>query len=85
MGIKYCHQEVFWSYLVELVLLAELHALSPAVVALVKVSSDTSELNQLVFLQPLRQVNGVEVVIGINGRSKALRITHSITSRNPEG
>ena len=37
-------------YLVEFVLLAELHALSPAVVALVEVGGDPSELNQLVLL-----------------------------------
>ncbi|TNN66810.1 hypothetical protein EYF80_022879 [Liparis tanakae] len=58
-----------------------LHALPPAVVALVKVSGDTSELNQLVFLQPLRQANGVEVVVGVDGRPQALWMTHSITSR----
>lgn len=39
-----------FSHLVELILLAELDALSPAVVALVQVGGDASELNQLVFL-----------------------------------
>lgn len=37
-------------YLVEFVLLAELYTLSPAVVALVQVSSNTSKLNQFMFL-----------------------------------
>lgn len=37
-------------YLVEFVLLAELHALSPAVVALVKISSNTPEFDQVMFL-----------------------------------
>lgn len=57
---------VAFSYLVEFVLLAELYTLSPAVVALVQVSSNTSELNQFMFLQPLCQANGVKVVIGID-------------------
>lgn len=43
-------RRVLFAYLVEFVLLAELHTLSPAVVALVQVSSDTSELNQFMFL-----------------------------------
>lgn len=37
-------------YLVEFVLLAELDTLSPTVVALVKISSDASELDQVMFL-----------------------------------
>lgn len=41
--------------LVELVLLAQLNTLFPAVVALEKVGSDSPELNQLVPLQALRQ------------------------------
>lgn len=40
----------FNSYLVEFVLLAELYTLSPAVVALVQISSNTSKLNQFMFL-----------------------------------
>lgn len=65
---------VVFSYLVEFVLLAELYTLSPAVVALVQVSSNTSELNQFMFLQPLCQANGVKVVIGIDWCSQALWI-----------
>lgn len=37
-------------YLVEFVLLAKLHTLSPAVVALVKISSNTPELDQVMLL-----------------------------------
>lgn len=42
-------------HLIELVLLAELHTLFPAVVALEEVGSDSPELNQLVLLQALGQ------------------------------
>ena len=52
-------------YLVEFVLLAELHTLFPAVVSLEEVGSDPPELNQLVFLQALGKRDVVKVVIGI--------------------
>lgn len=51
--------------LVELVLLAQLHTLLPAVVALEEVGGDSPELNQLVLLQALGQRDVVKVVIGI--------------------
>lgn len=51
--------------LVELVLLAKLHTLFPAVVALEKVGSDSPKLNQLVLLQALRQGDVVKVVVCI--------------------
>ena len=52
-------------HLIELVLLAELHTLFPAVVALEEVGSDSPELNQLVLLQTLSQRDVVKVVVGI--------------------
>ncbi len=52
-------------HLIELVLLAELHTLFPAVVALEEVGSDSPELNQLVLLQALSQRDVVKVVVGI--------------------
>lgn len=58
--------------LVELVLLAELNALFPAVVALEQVGCDPPELNQLVFLQALGQRDVVEIVVGINGSAQRL-------------
>lgn len=61
------------SHLVQFVLLAELHALFPAVVALEEVGSDSPELNQLVLLQPLGQGDVVKVVIGIYGCPQCLR------------
>ena len=64
--------------LVELVLLAELHALPPAVGALVQVGGDAAELDQLVLLQALGQADGVKVIVGIYGRPQALR-THTHT------
>lgn len=73
---------IVFRYLVEFVLLAELHTLSPAVVALVKISSNTPELDQVVFLQSLRQANGIKVVVGVNGGSQSLQIT---TLTLPEG
>jgi len=42
-------------HLVELVLLAELHTLFPAVVALEEVGGNPPELNQVVLLQALGQ------------------------------
>lgn len=42
-------------HLIELVLLAELHTLFPAVVALEKVGCDPPKLNQLMLLQALGQ------------------------------
>lgn len=53
------------SHLIELVFLAELHALLPAVIALEEVGSDSPELDQLVLLQALGQRDVVEVVVGI--------------------
>ena len=53
----------------ELVLLAEVDRLFPTIVALVQVRADTSELNQLVFLQTLRQRDVVKVVEGVNRRT----------------
>lgn len=41
---------ILFCYLVEFVLLAELHTLSPAVVALVKISCNAPELDQVMFL-----------------------------------
>lgn len=55
-----------------MVLLAELHTLSPSVVALVQISRNAPEFNQLVLLQLLSQADIVEVVIGINRCSQAL-------------
>ena len=59
-------------YLVELVLLAELDALFPAVVALEQVSCDPPELDQIVLLQALSQRDVVEVVVGIDGSAHGL-------------
>jgi len=58
--------------LVELVLLAELHALFPAVVALEEVGGDPPELDQLVLLQPLGQGDVVKVVVGVDGGAQGL-------------
>lgn len=52
-------------HLIKLVLLAELHTLLPAVVALKEVSSDSPELNQLMLLHTLGQRDVVKVVVGI--------------------
>ncbi|KAF3847983.1 hypothetical protein F7725_021011 [Dissostichus mawsoni] len=54
-------------YLVELVLLAELDALFPAV------SCDPPELDQIVLLQALSQRDVVEVVVGIDGSTHGLK------------
>ena len=51
--------------LIELVLLAELHTLLPAIVALEEVGGDSPELNQLVLLEPLGQRDVVKVVVGV--------------------
>ena len=59
-------------YLVELVLLAQLHTLFPAVIALEKISSNSSELNQFMFLHALGQGDVVKVIIGVYRRSKCL-------------
>lgn len=58
--------------LVELVLLAELNTLFPAVVSFEKVGGDPPELDQLMFLQTLGQRDVVEVVIGVNGSTQSL-------------
>ena len=58
--------------LVELVLLAELHALFPAVVALEEVGGDSPELDQFVLLKPLGQGDIVKVVVGVDGGAQGL-------------
>lgn len=60
--------------LVELVLLAELNALFPAVVALEQVGCDPPELDQLMLLQALGQRDVVKVVIGVDGGAQSLEI-----------
>lgn len=59
-------------HLIKLVLLAELYALFPAVVALKQVGSDSPELNQLVLLQALGQWDVVKVIVGIYWCSQCL-------------
>lgn len=56
-----------------MVLLAELHTLSPPVIALVQISSNAPELDQLVLLQLLCQGDVVKVVVGVNRCSQTLR------------
>lgn len=56
----------------EPVLLAQLHALGPPATALVEVSGNAPELDQLVLLQPLRQGDVVKVVVGIDRCSQTL-------------
>ena len=60
------------TYLVQFVLLAELHALLPAVVPLEEVGRDSPELDQPVLLQPLGEGNVVEVVVGVYRRPQSL-------------
>lgn len=55
-----------------MVFLAQLHALFPAVVALVEVGCDAPELDQFVLLQALSQRYVIKVVVGINGSSQTL-------------
>ena len=59
--------------LVELVLLAQLNALFPAVVSLKEIGGDPPELDELVLLQPLGQRDVVKVVVGVDGRTQSLR------------
>lgn len=65
-------------HLVELVLLAELHTLLPAVVALEQISCDPPEFNQLVLLQTLSQGDVVKVVIGVDGCAQSLQFIQRI-------
>jgi len=58
----------------EFVLLAQVNRLLPAIVALVQVCADSSELDQLVLLQPLSQRYVVKVVESVDGRTKTLVI-----------
>eukprot|EP00128_Syssomonas_multiformis_P010915 Colp12_sorted_trinity150504_noHs@234 len=58
--------------LVHAVLLGELHALRPALVALVDVGGDAAELQQLVLLHLLSQVDLVEVVEVVDGGAQSL-------------
>lgn len=60
-------------HLVELVLLAELNALFPAVVPFEKVSCDPPKFNKFVLLQALGQGDVVKVIISINGCSQCLQ------------
>lgn len=55
-----------------MVLLAEFHALGPLVVALVQISGNAPELDQLVLLQLLCQGDVVKVVVGVNRCSQTL-------------
>ena len=64
------HDQV--SHLEQLVLLAKVDRLLPAIVALVQVGANASELDQLVLLQTLRQRDVVKVVEGVDGCSQAL-------------
>jgi len=60
------------SNLKESVLLAEVDRLFPAIVALVQVGADASELDQLVFLKTLGQRDVVKVVERVDGRAQTL-------------
>ena len=60
------------THLEKFVSLAELHGLLPAVVALVQVGGDATELNQLVFLQRLGEGDVVKVIKGVDGGAQTL-------------
>lgn len=57
-----------------MVFLAERHALGPPAAALVQISNNVPELDQLVILQPLCQGDVVKVVISIDRRSPRVLI-----------
>ena len=61
-------------HLEELVLLAQVDRLLPAVVALVQVGTDAPKLNQFVLLEALRQRDVVKVVKCVNGSTQTLVI-----------
>ena len=56
----------------QVVFLAKLDALLPAVVALVQVGGDSSELDELVLLEHLRQRDVVEIVEGVDAGLEAV-------------
>lgn len=60
-------------HLVEFVFLAQLHTLLPSVVALEEVSSDSPELDQLVFLQTLGQCDVVKIIVCVYRCPECLR------------
>ena len=70
--ITHSHVHTHTAYLVEMVALAQLGGLLPAVVAAVQVGGNAAELNQLVALQLLGQVDVVEVVVGVDAGTQAL-------------
>ena len=59
-------------YLEESVFLTQVDRLFPAIVALVQVRADASELDQFVLLQTLGQCDVVKVVECVDGRTQAL-------------
>ena len=61
-------------YPVKLVLFAQLHSLFPAVVSLVQVCGDASELQELVLLQTLGEGDVVKVVEGVDWGTESLVI-----------
>lgn len=65
------------THLVELVLLAELDTLFPAVVAFKKIGCDPPEFNQLVLLQALGERDVVEVVVSVDGSAQRLSNTRN--------
>lgn len=62
-----------------MVFLAERHALGPPAAALVQISNNVPELDQLVILQPLCQGDVVKVVISIDRRSPRVLGEHSLS------
>lgn len=65
-------QKKMEGYLVEVVTLAQLCCLLPAVVATIQVGSNTAELNQLMALQLLSKLNVIKIIIRINAGTQTL-------------
>ena len=66
------HKHADSLYLEELVFLAQLYSLGPAVVHSEEVGSDTTELEQLMLLNLLSEGDHVKVFKAINGLSQGL-------------
>ena len=62
-------EDIPYSNLVQFVFFAQVDRLSPAVVILVEVGGDATELEEFVFLQKLGQSDSVKVIKRINGFS----------------
>ena len=62
------------AHLEKFVPFTELHRLLPAVVAFVKISRYTAELDQLVLFQALSERNVVKIIKSVNRRTEAIVI-----------